>query len=173
MSLPHKCHLCVTTERTHGQMLFSRSSRGMSSERATRERPPCPRLIIWFSKCKVETSDLPTVNLGGELFPGPYPISLFHTLPILEPLLVIPLSPSALHDTHGYDRKLRLWRQMRAELKQGPMVSKTIARSKLEPCFSKGLFFYWVWRMRYDGISLKISKFAEVTFLLQLRNLSN
>lgn len=58
---------------------------------------PLPRWTIWFSKCKGETSDLPTVNLGGETFPGPYLISLFHTPTALKALLVIPAQCPARH----------------------------------------------------------------------------
>lgn len=65
------------------------------------------------------------------------------------------------------------WRQVRAELKQVPMFSSTIAHPELTPFFRGGLFFYRIWKMRYNVISFKISKFAEFTFLLQIRNLSN
>lgn len=52
-------------------------------------------------------------------------------------------------------------------------LSRAIGHPKLKLCSRKGLSFYWDQRMRSDGISLKINKAAEVTFLPQIRNLSN
>lgn len=91
--------------------------------------------------------------------------------PSLKPLLVILAQCPARHSWVLYTGSSsdigEGWAQT------GAHVVKDHSSSRSQTTFSEAFFFYWIWKMRYNSIFLKSNKFAEVTFLLQITNLSD
>ena len=160
--LPHKWHLWISGERIHGQTIFSGSSRAVRLEKAANVPPTSNRDFLkarWKPATSLQVQE-------GKPFKDPRSLPS-SSLPWLKPLLVTPAQCPAQHSGTPGTRSPTETAEGSAQT--GACVLKDQARPKLKPCFCKGGFFYWVWRMRYDGISLKIKRLAEVTFLPQIR----